>query len=375
MKKLTDAQLKVLAVTTDDNLLTTFPGYTRAFLRREKKKLGSVLEQVDVDRKLERAKVDIKTQDTKYKEALKKIDALEVELGIFEDLKHNQKTIKILPTKSKDSEATAVIVASDWHIEERVDPDTINGLNRFNLEIAEERARHLFINAVKLLKKEQVATEINTVILALLGDFFSGTIHDSLKELRTSLNNTAILKVQELLASGIKYILEQTDCNLVIPCCSGNHARQTDKLFISTEYENSYETLIYKSLELMFSDNKRVQFSIKKSYHNILEVYGYKVRFHHGHALRYAGGVGGIYIPVNKAIAQWNKSIPCYLDVFGHFHTCKDGGNFIANGSLIGFNAYAINIKADFEPPRQQFFLIDKEHGKTIVAPIFLEER
>ena len=46
----------------------------------------------------------------------------------------------------------------------------------------------------------------------------------------------------------------------------------------------------------------------------------------------------------------------------------------MGNGSLIGFNAYALSIKARFEPPQQAFFLIDAERKrKTGAFPIFVE--
>jgi hypothetical protein len=87
--------------------------------------------------------------------------------------------------------------------------------------------------------------------------------------------------------------------------------------------------------------------------------------------MSYGGGVGSIYIPVRKAIAQWQKIKPANLDVFGHFHNYKiDGDLFVLNGSLIGFNAFALAIKADYEKPRQAFFLIDKKRGKTVHCPI-----
>jgi len=50
----------------------------------------------------------------------------------------------------------------------------------------------------------------------------------------------------------------------------------------------------------------------------------------------------------------------------------KDGGTFISNGSLIGWNAYAIKIKADFEKPKQAFFLVDKKRFVICVRPIIL---
>ena len=51
-----------------------------------------------------------------------------------------------------------------------------------------------------------------------------------------------------------------------------------------------------------------------------------------------------------------------------------DGGNFISNGSLIGYNAFAVKIGASYEPPRQAFCLIDSKRGKTGVFPIFVED-
>ena len=173
-----------------------------------------------------------------------------------------------------------------------------------------------------------------------------------------------------MIASGIQYILDNTQLNLVIPCHSGNHARTTKETRFATEAGHSLEYIMYHMLADHFRNNKRVKFIIPRSYHSYVEVYGTVVRFHHGHNLKYGGGVGGLTIPVNKAIAQWNKTEWADIDCFGHWHTRFDGGNFIANGSSIGFNAFAVGIKASFEKPSQTLFLIDKKRGKTCVWPI-----
>ena len=44
----------------------------------------------------------------------------------------------------------------------------------------------------------------------------------------------------------------------------------------------------------------------------------------------------------------------------------------IVNGSLIGWNAYAQSIRAQFEEPRQAWFLVDKARGKTLVSPLWV---
>lgn len=37
---------------------------------------------------------------------------------------------------------------------------------------------------------------------------------------------------------------------------------------------------------------------------------------------------------------------------------------------MIGYNVYALTIKASFERPKQALFLIDRDRGKTAVWPI-----
>jgi hypothetical protein len=40
----------------------------------------------------------------------------------------------------------------------------------------------------------------------------------------------------------------------------------------------------------------------------------------------------------------------------------------------MGYNAYAMSIGADFEEPRQAFYLLDAKRGKTCVSPIWVKE-
>jgi len=272
-----------------------------------------------------------------------------------------------------ESSATAVAVLSDWHIAETVHADNVNGLNEFNIKVAQERAEKCFQNIVRLVTLFQKESKLDTLILALLGDFINGQLREEAMENNSLRPMDEMLKARDLLRAGIQYILDNTNVNLVLPCHSGNHARVTKKVHWSTEAGNSLEYAMYHVLARDFDGNKRVKFIIPTSYLSYVTVNGYTIRFHHGHAMKYGGGIGGITISVNKAIAQWQKSKRADLDVFGHFHTMKDGGNFVCNGSLIGYNEFAVTIKADFEKPKQVFFLVDhKRREKTVTAPVFL---
>ena len=309
-----------------------------------------------------------------YKKALEENERLKREIKSVLEIRQQPKTFTISKKREQREEATAIIVASDWHVDEVVDPAVVSGLNKFNPEIAKKRVENLFRNALRLIEIEQRASDIHNIVLALLGDFISNTIHEELQESNSLLPTDAIILAQRLIASGIEMLLKHTKCNITIPCHSGNHGRMTKKVRHSTEAGNSLERYMYYNLSLYFRNEKRVKFLIAEGYHSYMELYGYKLRFHHGHAMRYGGGVGGIYIPINKAIAQWNKAKRVDWDFFAHFHQLKDGGNFICNGSIIGYNAFALSIKADYEDPKQAFFVIHSKKGRLGYSPIFVKE-
>lgn len=273
------------------------------------------------------------------------------------------------------SAAVAVAVASDWHIEEEVHSWQTNGTNKFNEEICHARVRRFFQHTANLVKLHQQHTQIQTLILALLGDFITNDLHEENAETARLLPMEAMIECKAHLSSGIRFLLKHTDVNLIIPTASGNHGRTTRRVHMSTEHGHSLEYFMYCSLADEFKEEPRVTFMLNKGYHTYVQVWPtFVIRFHHGHSIRYYGGVGGLSIPMNKAVAQWDKHKRADLDVIGHFHQFLDGGNWMVNGSLIGFNAFALRIKASPEPPTQAFFLIDRSVGKTVVCPIILTE-
>jgi hypothetical protein len=376
MKKWTKKEDKLLkeAVTSQGNLKDVCRALQLSEYLVKKRMSYLNLEFPKDEIKITQFKQTDRTYRQRYEEAVAKITDLESQLKANSELrKLSIKPYKIKPVKSDGkSEAVAVTLLSDWHYEEVVKPQGVNFLNDFNEDVAKERIRKCFITIVKYLNLHKKETHIEKMILALLGDFISGGIHDELKEGNTLLPIEAIWKVQKHITSGINYILENSCVKLVIPCSPGNHGRTTVKQRIATDHGNSLEWLMYLNLAKYYEGNNRVEFVVNEGYHTYIDIYDYTIRFHHGQALRYQGGVGGIYIPVNKAINQWNKAKKADLDCFGHFHQMKNGGTFISNGSLIGWNSFAIRIKTDFEKPKQTFFLIDKKYFVNCVRPIIL---
>lgn len=290
---------------------------------------------------------------------------------------------KTLPTyKAKHSssidEAVAVFVTSDWHLEERVDSATISGLNEYTPEIGVERLRKMWCSAMRMIEKERQASKIDTLYLAVLGDLITGFIHEELVESNYLHPVEAVELAEKELLAGIKFLAEDGKFKEIkVVCCFGNHGRTTHKRRVSTAAKNNYEWAMYRRLARMWSQmggDKRVEWFITDGYQQTHSILGYNVRFHHGDNIRYAGGVGGLTIPLNKAIQAWNKNnpYPADFDVLGHYHSLHFLPDALVNGSVIGYNAYAQSIKARFEEPQQALFLIAKEHGPTCFNRIWV---
>lgn len=305
---------------------------------------------------------------------------LEAEIDAMKRLSGVTPQIMDIPVRAgnKDSESAMVMVWSDWHIEEEILPEAVANRNEYNLEIMERRFQNLLHGCLAWFNIESQKTSIKNVVIAMLGDFINGSIHEDLAESNLLSPVDAIYKAQTMLISALNFMLKNTpaDVNFTIVCHSGNHGRMTKKQRIATEAGNSLEQFMYYGIRDFFKSEPRLKFIVANGYHTYVRFFEglYEIRFHHGHQINYQGGVGGITIPVNKAIAQWNRAHAVNLDVFGHFHTKFDGGNFIANGSLPGYNAYAVSIKASYEKPSQQVFLVNRQFGeKTMVAPVFVD--
>lgn len=277
---------------------------------------------------------------------------------------------KLPGQRPQDSPATYVMCASDWHVGERVRPENVGFKNEFNPEIAQERGEQFWKSQLIMLNAARAAWNIRQGVLWLGGDLITGYIHEEyLEENYLSPTEEALL-AYEMIVSGIKTLLAKSDLDRIhVVTSNGNHGRTTKKPRVSTAAKNSYEWLLYQFLRMAFEEEPRLTWQIATGYHNVVDLYGFRVNFHHGDKIGYQGGIGGTTIPANRRIHRRQHGIPqrfegtpkgaTHLDVFGHFHTLMYPGSFIQNGSLIGWNDFADSIGAGFEDPKQCSFVVD----------------
>lgn len=277
----------------------------------------------------------------------------------------------------KRHQATMMLLCSDWHCEERVDPATVNGLNDFSLEVADRRISELVGRFLCMVEHERRLVDIRRLVVWLGGDFISGHIHPDTAEL-ASLSPLAAIRWAGERIRGLLDALAEVADEVVVATSCGNHGRSNaDKPRVGTELEHNFEQHLYLTLAQSES-KKNVRWQVGEGHLNYLDLNGFLVRFHHGHSLKYQGGVGGIHVGVAKANAAWNSTRPADLTCFGHWHQFSwlRAGKYVSNGSLIGHSAYTTaRVKAAYEPPCQAAIVLDHERNEVTKAyPIFCDK-
>lgn len=184
--------------------------------------MATVKQRVATELETQKLMLELAEVKRKYKELMKQNRGLQRDIVLVEGLKENYRPHTIKRTHTKGGEATAVMVFSDLHLEEEITLASVSGLNRYNVEIAKHRAEKFFQHALTLLNICQRDVTINNIVLALLGDFISNSIHEELVEVNQLLPADAIWEAQNILTAGIQFLLDNTKCNLTIPCVVGN---------------------------------------------------------------------------------------------------------------------------------------------------------
>lgn len=281
-----------------------------------------------------------------------------------------------IPPRGGKREGCAVMIASDWHYGETIETAAVNERNSYDVEIARRSAGRFFRGCgwlVEHLSLGDGGYHLQDGLLLLLGDMVTGYLRDEDLESCALSPTESVRDLLGILDTGIRYLLEHTPLDrLHVVCVHGNHGRTTPEIRVKTGSRNSYEWLMYHVLADRLADEPRVSWQIADGEQVYTTVYGHTVRALHGDSIRYRGGVGGISVPLLRALPRWDTVRHADLTVMGHLHQWRDFDCVIVNGSLVGYSPYAIRIGAPYEPARQGFFVLDRDRGKTLTCPVWV---
>lgn len=278
------------------------------------------------------------------------------------------------PCSDQNRQTIPIVQFSDWHIEENVKKESVLGLNEYNPEIAKERADSVVYQMCKIISHHQAKYNINSIVLALLGDFIGGWIYDELMQTNSEAPLAAIRTARNLLLSGLKHIHNTLDVEKIyVVCIGGNHSRTSKRIQFANFSDVSLEYGMYLDLqeicEQMGMD--KFEFIIPKAQLAVVELLGKKILFAHGYEFKYQGGIGGVYPPMLRWFFKISKSLKVDKAFIGHWHQPIFTEQCVVNNSLKGFDAYAMDKGMDFQPPSQNLILLDSRYGFCMYQQVF----
>lgn len=276
---------------------------------------------------------------------------------------------------------TPILFTSDFQVGETVRADEIDGLNSYNSDIFQQRYQDMIEKTISLAEKNTGATDFPGIVYLRGGDAINGEIHEELAQTNdlSAIPACRLLHKQE--RAGIKRLREKFGHVRVISL-PGNHGRTTFKGHSKRYAERSYETMLSWWLASSFEDDANVKFWTPTSADAFFRVEGHNFLMSHGDKIGSRGGAGFVGPAATiarghqKLYQNWSltgQQIDCILT--GHLHTSLKLSRGFANGSMVGYNEFARDIRADPAPASQWLLFSHKDHAVGHHFEIFLSDK
>ena len=267
---------------------------------------------------------------------------------------------------------------SDAHFDEIVDPRQVAGINAYNREIAGLRLRRFFEKSISLCDDYLKGVDYPGFVLPVSGDMFSGTIHDELRETNESSLCESLVYWLGPMISGIDMLADRFG-KVFIPWVVGNHPRMTPKPRAKGGVKDNFDWLLGALLQREYATrNKNVVFKLSESFDLSFNIYTTRYLQTHGDQFKGGAGIAAQLSPLfigdsRKREKQVAINQPYDIMLIGHWHYRSCLPPVKGNGSLKGYDEYAMSRNLKFQSPQQSFWLTTPEHGITMEAPIFVE--
>jgi len=279
--------------------------------------------------------------------------------------------------KSDDSPGVPTLFLSDFHWGEVVKAPQIMHKNRYNLAIARERLKTVVNTASQLLKIISPKMDYPGIVVLLGGDMISGNIHEELQTTNEINTMPTVLDLYGELVSTITHLAD-TFGQVFLTCVTGNHGRDTQKIWHKDRHHTSFDWLLYCFLAKHFEKDRRVQFQIPDGPDAYFRIYNHRYLLTHGDQFRGGDGMIGALGPIIRGDHKKrsrNAQIDMEYDTMaiGHWHQDIFLRRLIVNSSLKGYDEYAFNNNFPFEVPSQQLWLTHQKHRITYRMPVYAE--
>lgn len=278
-----------------------------------------------------------------------------------------------------DNQGVIYTALSDMHLGEVVRPSEVDYLNAYNVEIADARLERYF-NGIEYLSRHQLTgTAVTGIVVGMLGDTVSGSIHDELTQTNELTVMQTVVRYVPRIAAGLRFLADQFDVPVHVAVVPGNHGRNTRKPRAKLRSLDNADWLIGQLLAAQFAEDDRLTFDVPDGTDALVTMYDTTILLTHGDQTTGGGGIGGIWPPIKRLEARKAQRYAAQGKTFdwisiGHWHQYLTAGGLMVNGSTKGWDEYAAVMNFHPERAQQSFAMVTPENGVTWTAPVFCDD-
>jgi hypothetical protein len=283
-----------------------------------------------------------------------------------------------IPSTSPSSAVplTGILVLSDMHAGQVVDPRETEGLGVYNPAIMLARLHHLELEARRILASHRV----EKLLVLFGGDILHGHLGHTLEDDLTIPIATQVDLALHMLFPFVMSLASAVPA-LEIHGVAGNHGRWPGMRKMPTDRRwSNLDTVLYGALSALLQQTGagHIVFDDRISSRRTIDVGAFRIQLLHGDEVR--GGafcVGGMAKEVsNSTLRHVQRGLaPANYFVMGDKHFTASvpfgTGAFVVNGSFVGLDGFGMNFLP--APPSQTLFFLHPEHGKTETHEIRLD--
>lgn len=289
-----------------------------------------------------------------------------------------------LPKRPKSGTPESyMLMFSDSHVGQVIDPGQTLGMGEYNLEIFLDRLAYLEQAASSIIT-EHTASPIEELVVAFLGDILHGALAHSNEadQLVTAFDQWYIAghAIAQFLRNLARYVPKVRVYGVV-----GNHGRlpHQKKMPTLNRFSN-FDHFAYHYIEALTLGVPNIEWHLDRQPFALFEVQGWV--FHAGHGDHLKGGDKALGLPAHAIGRQVNTGTQLFVrsglrppqyylfgDKHKRFEIPHGLGEVVFNGCFPGVDNYS--LASNFTPvdPVQQLFKVHPKYGRQGIYPIKLQ--
>jgi hypothetical protein len=334
----------------------------------------------------------------KLAQAKKKLKATHRDTALFEGLAAiiRQETrplsgVRILPreqsasTEDGRTPVDAVLLLSDEHADQVIDPAIVSGLEDYDFGIFRCRLQRLAEVVVDYVTVHLPAHRFERLWVFKLGDGVNGDIHDHGPRNHFANTVKAAIALGDVEAQFIQAVLPSFPGGVHVVGVSGNHPRRTTR----KDYEGPHDNFDYLVGVQMAArlrpeiEAGRVSVTLPNSFSAYVEVRNRIWALNHGDDVKGYSGIPWVGFDkrnnrVQSILAQ--QAIRADFFAYGHYHTpasfASAGGQSLHSGAWSLVDPYAFGkLALGGNEPTQTLYTVDDQRGIILPVPIYTRDR